>query len=51
MNTCSVSLLYWKFAYSEGKYTGCPNYSGGPGTACKIFQGSLELLSKLFRVL
>jgi hypothetical protein len=31
-----------------GKYTGCPNYSGGPGTACKIFQGSPELLSKLF---
>ena len=35
----------------SGKYTGCPNYSGGPGTACKIFQGSPELLSKLFRVL
>ena len=34
-----------------GKYTGCPNYLGGPGTACRIFQGSLELLSKLFRVL
>ena len=34
-----------------GKYTGCPNYSGGPVTACKNFQGSPELLSKLFRVL
>ena len=33
-----------------GKYTGCPNYSGGPGTDFKIFQGSPELLSKLFRM-
>jgi hypothetical protein len=32
-----------------GKYTGCPNHSGEPGTVCKNFQGSPELLSKLFR--
>ena len=36
---------------TAGKYTGCPNYSGGPGTAFKILQCSPELLSKLFRVL
>jgi hypothetical protein len=28
-----------------------PKLFRGPGTACKIFQGSPELLSKLFRVL
>jgi len=29
-----------------GKYTGCPNYSGFPGTAFKIIQGVKNFLGR-----